>query len=161
MEKSKTFFDYIKDMFKAFGICTLFLVIEAYFFGDMIKDYSPMLSLGSEGIPLDILAEVLLVSAIGTFERFFFFSDKIFKNAGKVFRTVGMTSAVILTAIVFIIVFKWFPYDSPAAWLGFFISFAITFSISLILSSCKEKYKNRRLTEALEKIKRENSDGHE
>lgn len=158
MDRQKTFVDYVKDIFRAFGVCTVIMTVYAYFLGDMVEDYSPLLSLGSKGVPLDTLAELFLLSILGTLERFIFFSDKIFKRAGKVFRTVSMVSTVIITAIVFIILFKWFPYDSPYAWLGFFVSFAVTFVLSLVLCKVSENRKNRKLDEALEKIKRKDDD---
>lgn len=63
-----------------------------------------------------------------------------------------LTAAVIIIA-VFIIVFHWFPVNMWQPWAMFFICFGISFLGSYLVMVIKERVENKRMEEALQRLK--------
>ncbi|MFQ7552109.1 MAG: hypothetical protein ACLRMZ_19615 [Blautia marasmi] len=76
MEKDKTIFDFLGNVFCMYGITTALLILFALLFGDSAKEISGMFWLGNEGIPLEVLAEFLLTSFLITGIQYLFFRKK-------------------------------------------------------------------------------------
>ena len=155
MDKSKTVFDYIAKVFTAFGLTVAVLLLFSFSFGDMAKDVSSMFSLGADGLSLATLAQFFLLCVLTVFLRFLFLTDKIIHGTHIVFRKTALITSVTAFSILFIIIFDWFPTGQLSAWLGFGVSFTVCLILSLLGSSYQERLKNKKMAEALEKIKRE------
>lgn len=56
--------------------------------------------------------------------------------------------------IVLVMVFGWFPVDEWLPWIMFFVSFGVCFVISLTVTVCRERMENRRMEEALERLRK-------
>ena len=56
---------------------------------------------------------------------------------------------------LFSAIFNWFPVTMPIPWIMFFICFFVCTLISTIISILKERSENKRMKEALEKMKEE------
>lgn len=67
-----------------------------------------------------------------------------------------MISAILAVMVVYIMVFQWFPKDDWLPWVMFLLSFLVCFAISLAVMTFKEHSENKRMEEALEKMKRLN-----
>lgn len=153
MEKEKTIFDYMGQVFVIFGGTIVILNVFCLLFGESAQNFSTMFSMGSEGLSVATMIQFLLVSVLITFWRFLFFTDKIIKNLSLAIRTVGMFIAVVVTIVLFVILFGWFPVGFWQAWLGFFVSFLISVAASVGVSVLKEKSENEKMTKALERLK--------
>ncbi len=153
MEKEKTIFDYMGQVFVIFGGTIVILNVFCLLFGESAQNFSTMFSMGSEGLSVATMMQFLLVSVLITFWRFLFFTDKIIKNLSLAIRTVGMFIAVVVTIVLFVILFGWFPVGFWQAWLGFFVSFLISVAASVGVSVLKEKSENEKMTKALERLK--------
>ncbi len=95
--------------------------------GTSTKEYSTLFELGSKGLTISTLLQLLFLSMIVIF---------IFS---------------IFTAIViFVFAFGWFPVSDIRAWIGFIISFSISMTVSLIITRFIEKSENRKMQEALD-----------
>lgn len=60
MEKKKTVFDYLAQVFTTFGFTMLVMNIFCLIFGDSAKEFSAMYELGSQGIPVNIAFQFFL-----------------------------------------------------------------------------------------------------
>lgn len=155
MEKEKTVFDYASQVFVIFGATLLILNIFCLLFGENAKEFSTMFALGDRGLSVATMLQFLLMSVFIVWWRFLFFTDKIIKNMSLTIRTVGMFVTIVLTIIVFVLLFGWFPVDHWQAWLGFAISFLVSVALSLGISMLKEKAENEKMEKALERLKKE------
>ena len=155
MEKEKTIFDYISQVFVIFGATVLILNMFCLLFGKDAKELSTLFSLGDQGLSVATMLQFLAMSVFITVWRFLFFTDKVIKNLSLSLRTAGMFTAVVLTIIMFVLLFGWFPLDDWKAWLGFAVSFVISVGLSLLLSVLKEKTEEEKMAKALERLKEE------
>lgn len=155
MEERKTLFDYLGQIFMIFGITVMVLNVFCLLFGESARELSTMFSLGSNGLSVSTMAQFLLVSAIVVALRFLFFTDVIIKNMPVLGRTIGMVISVLIIISMFISFFGWFPIDIWQPWAMFFLCFSICFIISTVVTGMKEKAENRKMEEALKRIKQE------
>lgn len=153
MEPKKTIFDYLSQVLVIFGFTILVINIFCYIFGNSAKDFSSMFALGNQGIPLAVVFEFLCVSALIAGVRFVFFTDVLIRKMPLWLRMVCMLTSVVLLLAVFIIVFQWFPVTMWQPWVMFFLCFGISFLGSYLVMTVKEKTENRRMEEALQRLK--------
>ena len=155
MNNKPTLFDYLSQVFMIFGISILILNIFCLIFGGSAKDFSAIFSLGSSGLSVKTMLQFLLAIAITIVFRFLFMSDLLIKKMSITARIIAMFFAAFLNIMVFIILCDWFPVNNPVAWAMFLVSFAVSCTVSTAISICREKYENRQLSEALQKLKEE------
>lgn len=155
MIKKNTIFDFLIHIMVVWGISVLSLCIFCTLFGESAKGMSSMFSLGNAGIPVGTLLQFLLLSAAVTVLRWLFFSDKLIKRLSTVFRSIFMFAGVIMAVAVEAAVFKWFPVNKIEPWIMFFLCFTIYAAVSICVSILKEKTENKKLQDALERMKRE------
>lgn len=155
MEEKKTIFDYIGQVFLTFGITIGILNIFCLLFGDTAKEISTIFSLGSEGLSVRTTFQFFLVSLCIVIAKFIFFTDVFIKKMSIAMRTVCMVSTVLIVLAVFIRICGWFPVNMWQPWLMFFLCFGISFAISMGVTIFKERIENRKMEEALDRLKRE------
>lgn len=153
MEEKKTVFGYLAQVLVVFGFAMLMLNIFCLVFGDSAKDFSAMFGLGSKGIPIDIVFQFLCISVLIVGVRFIFFTDAFIKEMPIWLRTVCMLTVIILLIAAFVAGFHWFPVDMWEPWAMFFLCFGISFAGSYCVMRMKEKAENKRMEEALERLK--------
>lgn len=153
MEEKRTVFDYLAQVLLIFGFGMLMLNIFCVAFGDSAKDFSAMFELGSQGIPVKIVFQFLCVSALIVGVRFIFFTDIFIKKMPIWLRMICMLSACVAIIIVFVIAFHWFPADMWQPWMMFFICFGMSFIGSYFVMIVREKVENKRMAEALQRLK--------
>lgn len=154
MDRQKTVFDYVAEVLKIYGFMVATFLPFVLCFGRISREVSALFSLGTAGLSVSSLAQLLLLSVCLVCLRFVFFTEKVIRRAGLLFRSVAMISSVVLVIILFVVVFRWFPARMPIAWLSFAVCFAVCFLLSLLILSCKERLENRKMADALEKMKR-------
>ena len=155
MEKKKNIFDYAAQILMIFGLMVIFLSICSFLSGDDGKVHSSLFSLGSEGMSMASLAQMLGLSVIVTIIRAIFFSDRLLRRFSVAARTVGMIACCVAAIIVFVIAFRWFPADNALAWILFALSFGICFAVSLCVTLSRQKRENEAMAAALERLKME------
>ena len=155
MDNKPTIFDYLSQVFMIYGITVLLLNIFCLIFGESAKDHSAIFALGSMGLSIKTMLQFLLAIAITMLFKFTFMTDILIKKLSLTTRIIMMFAAVFLNIVVFIILCNWFPLGNPLAWTMFLISFAISCGVSTAVSVFKEKTENRKLAEALQKLKEE------
>ena len=153
MEEKKTIFDYLAQVLLVFGFAMLTLNIFCLIFGNSAKDFSTIFALGNQGIPVEITLQFLCVSALTTGARFVFFTDIIIRKMPIWLRTICMLIFIVIMMAVFIILFHWFPVNMWQPWAMFFLCFGLSFLGSCFVVTIKEKVENKRMEEALRRLK--------
>ncbi|MCM1559568.1 MAG: hypothetical protein NC123_08490 [Butyrivibrio sp.] len=153
MEKKKTIFDYLAQVLLIFGFAMLTLNIFCLVFGESARDLSAMFALGNKGVPTEIAFQYLCLSVLIVSAKYLFFTDALIKKMPVALRTVCMLAAVIIIIAAFVILFHWFPARMWQPWAMFFLCFGISFLGSWLVMTIKEKTENRRMEEALQKLK--------
>lgn len=153
MEKKKTVFDYLAQVFTTFGFTMLVMNIFCLIFGDSAKEFSAMYELGSQGIPVNIAFQFFCISILIVSVRFVFFTDGVIKKMPIWLRTICMLAAIVAIIAAFIIAFHWFPTDMWQPWAMFFLCFGLSFLGSYFVMSIKENTENKKMEEALKRLK--------
>lgn len=161
MEEKKTIFDYLAQVLMIFGFSMLILNLFCIIFGDAAQNLSSMFALGSRGLAVETVFQFLLTSILVVGLRFFFFTDRFLKHMTLPLRTVCMLGSVLLIMAAFIVRFQWFPANFRLGWIMFFVCFLLSFICSYLMMLLKEKAENRKLKEALEKLKEKETSSHE
>ena len=153
MDKKPTVLDYLSQVFMIFGITILALNIFCLIFGESAKEFSTIFALGSEGMSVATMLQFLLAIAITITLRAVFMTDLIIKKMPLSARIIVLFAAAFLNIVVFVIVCGWFPVNNLLAWIMFIISFTVSCTLSTLVSILWEKAENKRLAEALDKLK--------
>ena len=153
MEEKKTIFDYLAQVMIIFGFTMLILNIFCLVFGNAAKDISAIFELGVQGIPVGISLQFLCISFLITGVRFVFFTDVLIQKMPIWLRTICMLILVVIIIAAFIIIFNWFPVNMWEPWAMFFVCFGLSFLGSCTVVMVKEKLENKRMEEALRRLK--------
>lgn len=153
MEEKKTIFDYLAQVMIIFGFSMLVMNSFCFLLGDSAQGFSAMFELGSQGIPVEIVLQFLCLSVLITGSRFVFFTDILIRKMPVWLRTVCMLVLIVIMIAAFIILFDWFPVNMWQPWAMFFLCFGISFLGSCFVMFIKEKAENRKMKEALQRLK--------
>lgn len=154
MENNKTIFTYISQAFATFGIILLLFVLLGLTIGDSAKEYSPLFALGRQGFSMATILQLFLLAVIISLAQITFLTDRWIQNLALILRNILFFTAVILTIVIFVILFDWFPIDDIAAWAGFAISFSACTAASVAISRLKEKAENKKMEQALGRMQK-------
>ena len=153
MEEKRTIFDYLAQVLIIYGFAMLSMNIFCFVFGNSAKGFSAMFELGSQGVQTKFAFQFLLISVLIAGVRFLFFTDIFIQKMPIWLRTICMLAAVVIIIVTFIVVFHWFPTDLWQPWMMFFVCFGISFLGSYCVMILREKVENRRMDEALQRLK--------
>lgn len=154
MKKHETVFDYIGQIFLIYGFTIICLNIFCILFGESAKEYSTIFALGKYGLSVVTMVQFFFVSVVIATLRFVFFTDGLIKKVPLVVRIISMFAIIILVMVVLIIRCGWFPVNKWQPWAMFFVCFGISAGVSTIVSVIKEKIENKKMEEALQRLKR-------
>ena len=157
MEDRKTIFDYAGQVFIIFGFSIVTLNLFCTFVGEYAQDVSSIYSMGKEGLSTATMMQFFGVSVCITGLRFLFFTDRIIRQMSITMRTVCMLVSIIVLIMVCALVFEWFPVDMWQPWAGFLVTFALCFAGSMYVTRMKEKTENRKMEEALQRLKEQDN----
>lgn len=155
MIKKNSIFDYAVHTMVIWGISILSICLFCDLFGESAKELSTLFQLGSRGISLETLMQFLVLAIVITGLRWLFFTDTLFKRMTVLFRSIWMLTGVIVSVGVFAAIWQWFPVNQIIPWIMFVVCFLVCACISVIVSMLKERSDNRRMQDALERLKSE------
>lgn len=153
MKESKSFFDYLNNVFTIFGVTLLILAVLSGWCGIEAKEVSTIFALGNSGIPTVTMFQFFLTSVLTVILNGIFFSDKVIKKMPLWGRTVGMLVTEVVMIVIFVAVFGWFPMDMWEPWLMFFVTFLVCFGVSVAFTALRERAENHKMESALAKMK--------
>ena len=148
----------IKEIMASFGGGIVTLALMSYLLGDGVAEISPIFGLGKSGIPLEIVAQFLLLAVFSVIVKDVFMTDRWIKNMSVFLRKTLYFLVVILGVFIMSRLFKWFTADADRAWIFFGAFFAVAMVIMTILTRTKEISENNKLQEALEEFKKKKKD---
>lgn len=155
MIKKNTIFDFLTYSMVIWGISILSLCLLSVLFGEDAQGYSTIFELGDAGISISTLMQFLGLAFVNAGCRWIFFTDVLIKKLSIMLRSVFMFGCIILSVGISAAVFQWFPVNRVIPWIMFFVSFAVCSVIGVMVSVIKEKNENRKMQEALERLKQE------
>lgn len=153
MEERKTIFDYAAQVFIIFGFSIAVLNLFCIVVGEYAQDASAIYSMGKEGLSTATMMQFFGVSVCITGLRFLFFTDRIIRQMSITVRTVCMLLSIIALIVLCTLMFGWFPVNMWQAWMGFLVTFGVCFVGSMTITQMKEKTENRKMEEALQRLK--------
>ena len=153
MEEQRTIFDHLGQVMITFGFSVLVMNALCLLVGEEAQEVSTLYSMGKDGLSVATMMQFLGVSCCITVLRFLFFTDRIIKRMSITMRTVCMLIAIVIVIALCTVLFGWFPTGMWESWAAFFLTFFLCFVGSLLLMHLKEKAENRKMEEALRRIK--------
>lgn len=97
-------------------------------------------------------AQIIYIESVDR-KCFVFFTDGVIKKMLIWLRTICMLAAIVAIIAAFIIAFHWFPTDMWQPWAMFFLCFGLSFLGSYFVMSIKENTENKKMEEALKRLK--------
>ncbi len=155
MDKDFSVLKFLSQVFMIYGITIGLLNVFCILFGTSAHGLSTIFSLGNEGIGVATSFQFLLAVSVIVGLRSVIMTDILIKKIPLAVRIIAMFAGAFATTVVFIFQFDWFPADMPLAWIMFIVCFAISCSVSTLISVLAEKQENHRLEEALKRCKEE------
>ena len=153
MEDNKTIFNYIGQVFATYGMILFIFIIFGIMIGDNASGSSSLFELGNQGSTIATLLQLFILAIIISVAQIAFLTDRWIKNLSILFRNVLFFGIVVLTIVIFAILFGWFPIDDVKSWIGFVLSFVVCTAISVTIRGLKEQAENKKMEQALNKIK--------
>ena len=153
--KKDTVFDFLTHIMVVWGISVLSLCVFCPLFGESAEGKSSIFRLGNAGIPVETLLQFLILAIVITALRWLFFTDKLIKKLSMALRSAFMFGGAIVVVVIEAAIFEWFPVNMVMPWIMFLLSFLICAVASICVSVVKEKSENRKMEEALERLKSE------
>lgn len=153
VEIRKHIIEIIERAFTIAGITVVILATMAGLLGESAKGFSSIFELGNQGVPVKIVFEYFAFAFIVSISQFVLFNDFWIKKWSITPRIVCMILIQIVMVGVFAYFFRWFPVNDPVCWGMFFLSFAICFVISAVVSGWKENRDNSKLEEGLKALR--------
>lgn len=155
MDKRFTLFGFLAQVFMIYGIIIALLNIFCLLFGSEAAGYSTIFSLANAGLSVATSMQFLLAITIVIALRLVFMTDTLIKNMPLGVRIAALFVSGFAVIIAFVFLFGWFPVDDPLAWIMFLICFPVSCTVSVVISTAAERQENRKLDDALKRIKEE------
>ncbi len=155
MDKKTGILGYLSQVFMIYGITVLLLNIFCLIFGEDAQTVSTIFSLGSNGVAVSTMLQFLLAISLIVILRFIIMTDAIIKKMSITARIVTMFGGVLIIMVSFIFAFGWFDVNEALAWVMFGVCFILSCAISTFISVLAEKQENKKLEEALRRLKEE------
>lgn len=155
MEEKKTIFDYLAQVMIVFGFSMLVMNVFCLLFGNSARELSAMFVLGAQGIPTAVAFQFLCVAAMIVGLRFVFLTDTLIRRLSLRVRTVCMLLSIVVLIAAFVAAFDWFPTDMWQAWVMFLLCLGLCFVGSCLVVTLKERAENKKMENALRRLKGE------
>ena len=153
MKIRKFIYNFGEEIVKVFGFTIICMTVFCFLFGEDGKGYSSFFSLGKEGLAVDTILQFLMFSVLIVALRRLFFTDGLIQKMPMVIRKIGIYVSVLVLLVLFVILFQWFPIANIKAWIMCLLCFAGCATFSTIHYVVKEKEENKKMEEALQKLK--------
>lgn len=153
MLQKRSIYDFMANVMMIYGIAVASLTVFCAIFGKDAMKMSTMFRLGNEGLALYTLGEMFLLAVAVSAAQWLFFTDLVIKNVSITVRTVLMFSSIIAAIALAVILFGWFPVNEILPWVLFLVCFTFYAAVSVYMSVLKEKNENKKMQEALDRLK--------
>jgi len=159
MIEKLTLTKFITSILIAFSISILGISFFIFFWGDSAYGLSSMFQMGSKGIALPTLMQVLFCETLLVCSRGILFSKILFKHMRILWRTIFMLISFLLVTVACSVLFGWFPIQYPSAWISFFVSAFICVTMASLVMIYKTRKESVKYEKLLEQYKEEHKKG--
>ncbi len=146
-------FKSINQVLILFSIDILILTLLSELVGNDAQSQSTIYQYGAGGLATTTILQFLLSSVTIVLLRLLFYSEKFFIKLNTLQRTILMLISILLTHILYIILFGWFSLNNYFAWIAFFVLFAGGFTLGLLIMVLKTRLNNSQYDKLLSKYK--------
>lgn len=164
MDDSRNKTPFIYELFRNFAVVFLLAIFAMSFAGILFGRYensssghSPgefsILFAVNNGLSYGSIFQIAGFSLIIAFVIVLLFSEHYAVKLKFLYRLFISFSASLIAAIVFSVIFKWFPVENTAAWIGFILSFFACYLISTGITLIKLRLEKRKYRRLLEKYR--------
>ena len=153
MLQKRTIKDFMVQVMIIWGIANMSICLFCSIFGEKARENSSFFALGREGIPIPTLIQFFFFAIVVTGIQWLFFTDLVFRKMSLTMRLIAMLICIPVAGRIFAIAFRWFPVREPKAWISFLICYGVCAVLSVFVSAKSEKEDNKRLQDALERVK--------
>jgi len=160
MNERRTVFDYMTHALTTFALSIIVMIVIARLFGEDAKEISTMFQFGGEGLATDTMLQFLGLSIIIRIIQYICFDGPLCIHLTVIPRMILMLAAIVAAVAVMAKVFGWFPINRWEPWVGFSISFGISFLVSLAVMMLKTNLENKKLEQGLKKYQEKGGDGN-
>lgn len=119
-----------------------------------ISKYSELFAFCDQGLSFKALAELLVTAFFISLVRYFWFSDRFFKDIMMFHRVTFLLISVLVLATIASILFNWFPIHMWEAWTGFIVSFALSTAVSFGLMLIRSKVESKKYQNMFDEYKK-------
>ncbi len=155
----------LSSISETFTLAVIMMSIFNFVFEDKaekVSQISELFALCGEGLTIKALAQILIMSTIISLLRYFWFSDKIFKNMMTLWRTTFMLGSSLLTMFALAMIFRWFPPHVWQAWVGGLVGFTVSTLVSFLFMFLKTKLESNEYQKSFDEYKNHtNEEGNE
>ena len=152
---------YITGFLQEFAKIFTLIIIVMSFVGKIITNYYPdvknvssIFALGCAGLPYSVIFQLAGLALILTIFSRLLFSSFLEAKMSYLFRVFLLMVSNLFTTSIFVVFFKWFPFDDIWVWIIFFLASFISSAIAVTLSILLVKFENRKYNKLLENYKK-------
>ncbi len=152
----KQILDFIKAVLFNLGLATLGMTVFVMLSGDQLRGFSTIGALGSAGVPVRLILQLLFLSMIVNALGRLFLSSLVIKNMKPSLRMIlaaGCACPIVLGSVIF---FGWIPVHETGGIVGIAVAaicFLCVFTCSARRFIRKEREENQQLADALSQYK--------
>ena len=155
MEKKYTIFQFLMEIMIVFSVSILFITFVGTLIGEDSQSQSTLFLLGNKGLSNATIFEFFLFSIILEITRLFWISERILKRIMMLWRMIFMLSSIVIEVACFSQIFGWFHLTDFHAWIGFLVTFAFFFCMSILVMVTKTNMENKKVEEGLKNYRKE------
>ena len=151
-QMNKRLVSFIKDFLELSASIILIFTILTAVLGENAGEVSSLFRLGSTGIAVESLVQLIVLAFTIRLLNFIFLTDVIIKSLSALVRYILCFGLITIFLLIFAFCFKWLS-NEPKYWLIFLACYVVSTAISILISNLINKQEDEKLNDALKVIK--------
>lgn len=142
----------IKATVLPFVVSIVYITLAGFYFEESLMVISNLYVQG--GISYNALFSLFSISMMIGMVNTLFDSSNFMKETLFLYKNILRVLIITLILIVYIYIFKWFPFNHIEAWISFFIAYGISVGVSFAISFYILKRRDKEYQRLLEEYKK-------
>jgi len=148
-EKKSVIVEFFKQILLSFAVTVIAVSVAGWFVGDVTKEMGGLLGLGRDGLSYTSILQMFVFAVVTAVLKIVLFSEFLTGRMMLLWRTALMILLSFAAAVLFAVVFDWFPVNDWQAWLSFIISITASFAAAIMLMVVKTKLEDKKYSALL------------
>lgn len=149
---------FLESTFMAFTIAVIFISLIGLSSNEKLLDFSTFYVRG--GVSFTALFQIFILASITGFINFVFDSEAMLLKIRALYLGLIKSFLIMMTCILFILVFHWFPNNDINAWISFLITFLTCFGVATLASVFATRKKDKEYEAMLNSYKKTREENH-